>query len=138
MKRLRIAILICIAFLSQTVEAQKYAVFFTDKNGTPYDLSHPEEFLSQRALERRYKFNIALSNDDLPVNPAYIKQVENNGATVIFSSKWLNCTLIQCNADIIGNIQTLTCVDSVVYVYPDTKNVQTREKQPITPTTLFR
>jgi hypothetical protein len=106
-------------------------VFFTDKNGTPYTLSHPEEFLSERALERRYKFDIELTNDDLPVNPTYIKQVEEKGATILFSSKWLNCTLVHCDADIITQIEKLPCVDSVVLVYPNKKSIQSHEKQAI-------
>ena len=127
---IHISLLIFIIFLTQTIEAQKYAVFFTDKTGTPYSLSHPEEFLSQRALERREKFNIELTEDDLPVNPVYLKQIEEKGATILFSSKWLNCTLVHCDAAIINQITELSCVDSIVFVYPDKKNIQQLPQPP--------
>jgi len=127
---IHIPLLIFIALLTQTVEAQKYAVFFSDKNGTPYSLSRPEEFLSQRALERRGKFDIELTDDDLPVNPAYIKQVAEKGATILFSSKWLNCTLVHCDAAAISQITELPCVDSIVFVYPDKKNIQQQSQPP--------
>ena len=129
MKYLHIVLLI---FLSQTLEAQKYAVFFKDKDGTPYTLSQPEKFLSQRALERRGKFDIKLTNDDLPVNPAYVTEVENVGATVLFSSRWLNCTLVQCNADIIDDIKKLSCVDSIVFVHPYQISFQPQKEKPNT------
>ena len=124
-------ILLLIILLSQTVEAQKYAVFFKDKNGTPYSLSQPEEFLSQRALERRGKFDISLTDDDLPVNPAYVAALKDAGATVLFSSRWLNCTLIQCTTDVINPIKELACVDSVVLVYPHHSSVQPQEEKPV-------
>ncbi|MCL2510978.1 MAG: S8 family peptidase [Bacteroidales bacterium] len=129
MKPLRLALLLLIAFLSQTIDAQKYAVFFKDKNGTPYTLSQPEEFLSQRALERRGKFDIKLTPDDLPVNPAYVTELKNAGATVLFSSRWLNCTLIHCDAATINPIKNLPCVDSVVLVYPEFKSVQPQKEE---------
>ena len=104
--------------LSSVSFAQKYAIHFKDKTDSPYSIDDPLAFLSQKSLERRHKFDIRLSDDDLPVNPAYIKQVEDKGATILFPSKWLNCVLIQCDAAMINSIKELDCVDSVVLVYP--------------------
>ena len=133
MKLFHIVLLLLFVFLSQTVEAQKYAIFFKDKDGTPYSLSHPEKFLSQRALERRGKFDIKLTNDDLPVNPTYVAAVENIGATVLFSSKWLNCTLAQISdAAMLEDIKKLACVDSIVFVHPYQTNLQPQEDKPTT------
>ena len=105
--------------LSQTAIAQKYAIHFKDKEGTPYQLDAPSQFLSEGALERRYKFDISFSDDDLPVNPAYIQQVADKGATILFPSKWLNCVLVQCDdAAAIDEIKTLECVERAVLVAP--------------------
>ena len=74
-----------------TIEAQNfYWVAFTNKDNTPWSLSFPEEFLSERAIQRREKQNIAIDSLDLPVNPFYISQVLELGAELIHSSKWLN------------------------------------------------
>ncbi|MCL2040844.1 MAG: S8 family serine peptidase [Bacteroidales bacterium] len=99
--------------------AQKYAVYFTDKVGTPYTLSHPEAFLSQRALERREKFEVELTDDDLPVNPAYVAELQNVGATVLYTSKWLNCAVVNAANTILPQITALDCVDHVVFVKPE-------------------
>lgn len=67
-----------------------YWVGFTDKNDSPWLLSNPREFLSERALHRREKQNIPIDSLDLPVNPSYIKKVVQLEATHVQSSKWLN------------------------------------------------
>ena len=67
-----------------------YWVEFSDKRNSPYSLDSPENFLSQRALERREKQNIPIDSLDLPVNPSYIGQVLRPGVTFVHSSKWLN------------------------------------------------
>ncbi len=71
-----------------------YWVEFTDKKGTPYSLDHPEEFLTERSLQRREEQNIKLDSTDLPINPAYIDSLINLGCVVHNTSKWLNGTVI--------------------------------------------
>lgn len=71
-----------------------YAVYFKDKVGTPYSIDKPEEFLSQKSIDRRKKFDIAINNQDLPVNPAYVQKLEDKGLEVVKVSKWLNCAII--------------------------------------------
>ena len=72
------------------VAPQKYFVQFTDKNGTPYTIDHPEAFLSARAIQRRMNQGIPVIAEDLPVNPAYVTAVKNLGVTVLTQSKWFN------------------------------------------------
>ncbi|MEZ5002492.1 MAG: S8 family peptidase [Chitinophagales bacterium] len=75
--------------------AFKYVVYFQDKDGTPYSLEDPQAFMSEKALERRTRYNIPLMENDLPVAPAYISQMEVLGYEVLSSSRWLNAILIQ-------------------------------------------
>mgnify|MGYP001610226615 FL=1 len=56
-------------FSQRVVKPDHYCIYFTDKKGTPYSIDKPEEFLSKKAIERREKFNIAITEQDLPVNP---------------------------------------------------------------------
>jgi len=76
------------------VYPDKYVVHFTDKNNSPYSIENPEEFLSQRALDRRARYNIPVDVHDIPVNPQYISAVANIGVQVLNSSKWLNSVTI--------------------------------------------
>lgn len=72
------------------VGPSKYFVAFTDKNGTPYNVNQPLQFLSQRAVDRRTNQGIPVTVLDLPVNPSYIQQVKNIGVGIINPTKWLN------------------------------------------------
>ena len=90
MKRWLLAALLLTAW---TVEAQpvyKYWVEFTDKRGTPFRLDAPEEYLGPRAMERRSRQCIQLDSMDLPVNPAYVEALQQEGLTVLHRSKWFN------------------------------------------------
>lgn len=73
-----------------------YWVQFTDKANTPYSLSAPQEYLSQRALDRRARQNIPIDSLDLPVDPAYIAQILAAGDIQLLNrSKWLNAITIR-------------------------------------------
>lgn len=89
--------------LAQTAPL-KHWVHFTSKTSpptgfdpTPYDLSNPSAFLSERALARRAAQGIGLSEDDLPVPPSYLSALlEVEGVVdVLVTSKWLNAATVQ-------------------------------------------
>ncbi len=71
-----------------------YAVYFKDKANSKFSVEKPEEFLSQKALQRRQKFNIKITNQDLPVNENYVKALSDAGFKVLKVSKWLNCAIV--------------------------------------------
>jgi serine protease AprX len=74
---------------------RKYWVQLTDKVGTPFSLSNPEAFLSTRAIDRRSKQGIVYKENDLPLNPTYVAQIQSIGARVINQSKWFNAVTIE-------------------------------------------
>ena len=119
------SVLLLITLLSMTslkVGAQnRYVVFFSDKNATPYRIDNPTEYLSARAISRRQKQGIAITSQDLPVNPAYVDGVRSLGAETFFTTKWMNGVLIQAQESLINSIESLTYVDSVVFVAPGSK-----------------
>ena len=117
-KLLPLIIFIGSCFLSINLFAEKYAVYFTDKNDTPYSINNPEAFLSQRAIERRARHGILPVVQDLPVNPAYVQALRNLGAQTPFTSRWLNCALVSCTPGVKNQIQNLPFVSRVVYVSP--------------------
>lgn len=74
-----------------------YSLFWvelTDKDQTPYSVFHPQEFLSPRALARRTRMGIGIEENDLPVDPAYIRNIEQMGASIHARSKWFNSLAI--------------------------------------------
>lgn len=99
--------------LAQT--AQKYLVLLRDKVNSPYSISQPNQFLSQRSILRRQKQNIAVQERDLPVNPAYVTQLQQAGAKIWFSSRWLNAVLVEATATTISTIQTLPFVKGLEF-----------------------
>jgi hypothetical protein len=111
-------VLISIPALAQT---NRYVVTFKDKAASPYSVSNPTAFLSQRAISRRERQGIAITEQDLPVNISYIQAVKDAGADVFFKTRWLNGVLIQCDASIISTLTDLSFVDRVEYVAPHAK-----------------
>ncbi|MES2518048.1 MAG: S8/S53 family peptidase [Bacteroidota bacterium] len=88
----------------------KYLITFKDKNNTPYSVSNPLEFLSQRSVSRRQKQAITVKTRDLPVNPAYISEIKKTGAKVWFTSRWMNAALVETSASNLQNILKLSFV----------------------------
>lgn len=107
--------LLSASLLSQ-VSPDKYWVRFTDKDNSPFSISNPGEFLSQRAIDRRIHFGIPVVENDLPVNPQYIEGVENTGVTVLTVSKWMNSVTIYTTDPV-----ALDAVSQLPYVLSVTK-----------------
>ena len=99
-------------------ELPQYAVFFSDKQGTPYSVERPLEFLSQRALDRRILRGIPVNEDDLPVNPGYVDEITAVGAKVKWTSRWFNFAMVYADSTIVDIIEAKDFVDSVVYIRP--------------------
>jgi serine protease AprX len=101
----------CFSFLSFSGQAQsnpRYLILFKDKANSPYSTSRPAEFLSERAVARRSNQNIAITENDFPVNPAYITAILQTGASVIYSSRWFNGSLVEASAAQLASIKNLS------------------------------
>lgn len=98
-----ITLLLIVGVAYSQIAPDRYWVQFTDKNNTPYSIDRPEEFLSERSIQRRIKYGVALDEKDIPVNPSYIEAVENAGATILNPSKWLNGVTIETNSESVLN-----------------------------------
>ncbi|HET7733184.1 MAG TPA: S8 family peptidase, partial [Paludibacter sp.] len=93
-----------------------FYVQFANKNNSPYSLSKPSAFLSERAIARRTAFSIASDSTDLPVNPAYLQQIENLGIHVHCRSKWMNgATVILPDSAKMSQVRALPFVRFVEY-----------------------
>jgi len=99
----------CATHLGQA-QVRSYLVRFTDKNGSTFSVNRPQEFLSQRAIDRRMRQNIPVLERDLPVNQAYINQIRQVGAKVIYATRWLNAALIEADQTTLNKVNALTFV----------------------------
>src|SRR6478609_4298576 len=99
----------------------RYFVSFKDKVNTPYSISNPLQFLSQKSIDRRAKEKFIISDEDLPVDPTYVAQVKATGASVFFTSRWFNGVLIQADKPTSTLISNLPFVSKVELVAPGAK-----------------
>lgn len=115
--------LLLVIIISSAASAQvsQYFVFFKDKTGTPFSLTSPSQFLSERSIARRQKQGITITEEDLPVNPSYATQVSAAGATVFYASRWWNGVLIEANASALTTINALPFVSHYTLVAPGKK-----------------
>lgn len=74
----------------------RYRVTLADKNSTEYSLSHPEAFLSEKAIQRRAWQGVEVDSTDLPVCRSYINKVVEKGVSLVHTSKWNNTLLVEC------------------------------------------
>ena len=73
----------------------KYRVSLKDKVGTTCSIDKPEEFLSERAIERRNRQQLPIDETDLPVSGKYVDELKATGARLVTTSKWNNTVVLE-------------------------------------------
>ncbi|MBY5949984.1 S8 family serine peptidase [Algoriphagus marincola] len=113
-------LLICVAtlwLLPFLVEAQdRYAVFYKYKPQDGLNLDQPQDFLTDRALLRRAKEDVAVDSTDLPVTQRYVDEVYQLSHYILYQSKWLNASLIVTDMEGAKSISELPFVEKVELV----------------------
>lgn len=116
---LLLAGILTVGFLWAQDAPNTYWVKLKDKRGTPYQISLPQEFLSERAIIRRIKQQIAVDETDLPVSPVYLDSLEQLGLEIVHSSKWLNgATVRAMDTSVVRRVIALDFVESVELTKP--------------------
>lgn len=122
MKQLLIFVLV--GLLSATIlpaqnASDSYWVQLKDKKGTPYLISQPKAFLSQRSIDRRKRQHISVDETDLPVSPVYLDSLKKRGLEIVHTSKWLNgATVRTADTALIRKIASLSFVALVELTKP--------------------
>lgn len=92
-----------------------YLVEFTDKNESPFSIDQPEAYLSERAIARRNKFGINITEQDFPVNPQYVQQVKAIGVKIVQPCKWFNSIVIKTSdSEKLAQVMALPFVKKVL------------------------
>ncbi len=94
-------------------EANRYMVYFTDKNNSPYSISAPNAYLSQRAIDRRTRQSITITTADLPVDSAYLDSINSTGAQVVYASRWFNAAVIGADSVQLVQISQFSFVKTI-------------------------
>ena len=100
----------------------KYRVSLKDKVGTTYSIDKPEEFLSERAIERRNRQQLPIDETDLPVSGKYVDELKATGARLVTTSKWNNTVVLEVSDTLLmDEISKKSFVTGVkkVWVSPD-------------------
>lgn len=112
----------------------KFRLILKDKGESKYTLDRPQDFLSEKAIERRIKQNIGINYSDLPISGEYIIKIESLGARVVAKSKWLNSVAVHCqDSATIDNLKKLPFVNDAIFVW---KGQRSEPKQITYPDTL--
>lgn len=120
MKPIIYSYLISLLFLQSGMVSAKTSYSFyiqlDNKNYSPYTLSNPSSYLSERALERRAFFGIECDSTDLPISPFYISQIKCVGVTIHCMSKWMNgVTVLVADSNLMKQVRLLSFVKWVQY-----------------------
>jgi serine protease AprX len=123
MKQLLIIVLLSLfstlVLPAQNAAPDSYWVKLKDKKGTPYLISQPGAFLSQRSIDRRKRQHISIDETDLPVSPVYLDSLKNRGLEIVHTSKWLNgATVRTADTTLIKKVATLPFVAFVQLTKP--------------------
>src|SRR5688572_18139121 len=115
MNKLLFFLLTIFLFLSEPkAQFSRYIVQFKHKGATTNSLTSPSSYLSQRAIDRRIRYNISIDSTDLPVPVSYISQIQSIPyVTILNISRWLNAIAIQTtDANAIAAINALSFVQN--------------------------
>ena len=96
--------------LAQSTDENLYWIEFTDKKGTEFSIDKPEEFLSQRAIDRRKRQNIEIDQTDLPVSKIYTDSLQSIGFILKHTSKWLNGCTVLGSEDMVSQLQNVSFI----------------------------
>lgn len=110
---------------AQTSSYHTYVIEFKDKGIASKQALNPFEYLSEKAVERRLKYNIPFTLEDLPVNSEYIQAIIQEGAVIKAYSRWFNVVVVESSPDIIASINEKSFVKSSIILDKATSNSRT-------------
>jgi len=111
-----ILFLVASFFCNAQAQVNCYRVYLHDKANTSYSVQRPQEFLSDRAIAKRTRFNIDITEQDFPVNANYLQAIRqvDDSILIMGTSRWFNTILVRCpNSAALAAIGSMAFVDSI-------------------------
>lgn len=100
-------------FVLMSAQTELVFVYFKDKPNKASFYANPTSELSQKSLDRRARYGIALNDQDAPIEPTYIQNIQNLGFLVKDYSKWMNGVAVNATAAQITTLQQQPYVQTV-------------------------
>jgi subtilisin family serine protease len=94
--------------------AFRYFVSFKDKTNTTFSLNTPEEFLSQKTINKRQLFAIPIDSTDLPVNIEYLMALQSAGVTIENKLKWFNGVVVSTFDNLLVESLNHQFIDTII------------------------
>jgi hypothetical protein len=119
LRRLLICVVACLSLFTKAWAVQyAYQITFTNKLGSSGAITPPLNYLSQRAIDRRQAFSIAIDSTDWPVSSAYLDSVLTlTGGKLHETSRWLNfCVILVNDPNQVTPLQGKSYISSVKQV----------------------
>ena len=131
MKRIVLGCLVaCLALSASAEKNYKYRVSLKDKVGTAFSIDKPQEFLSERALERRNRQQLPVDETDLPVSQVYVDELKGMGAKLVTSSRWNNTVVLEVSDTLLmDEVAKKSFVKGVKKVWTQPDSIPLRNKK---------
>jgi serine protease AprX len=138
LRTLIVAVILLAFFKNSTaqVSPKHYLVNLTDKKHSSYSIDKPNEFLSERALARRAKAGIEITENDIPVSKFYLDSLKSLGLKIINISKWMNSvSVFSTDTALLDTLDRLSFVRSmgIDKVESSTLEMNLTKKPPVKP-----
>lgn len=93
-----------------------YLCYFSDKPTFQLATVKPQNYLSQKSINRRNKNGIAFTQEDYPVHQPYLDEVKAMDISIKVTSKWFNAVLVLVSETQKTDLEAKQFVDSLVLV----------------------
>ncbi|MDR1437181.1 MAG: S8 family serine peptidase [Candidatus Symbiothrix sp.] len=101
--------LFCLSVQAQ--ESVFYRLILTDKGTSSDNINRPQDFLSQKSIDRRIRQGFPVDETDLPVSPAYFEALTETGVSIQTYSKWLKTIVVN-----VPDEETLALLEKLPFV----------------------
>jgi subtilisin family serine protease len=106
-----------------------YRIILKDKGNTQFSIDHPEDFLSEKSIERRNRQNLPVDSIDLPVDSAYLNAISATGAIIRAKSKWTGTVVAQADNNLtFEELKNLPFVDTLYCVRKSSTSPSSKAK----------
>ncbi|MEP1489231.1 MAG: S8 family serine peptidase [Algibacter sp.] len=101
-----------LCFQLYTYAQQDAWVYFIDKQNVSQSIANPINILTQKAIDRKTRHNVAIDDRDVPVNENYITELKaQTGISVLAKSKWFNAVHVRgLESDIVALLSLASVV----------------------------
>lgn len=114
MKNILLLLTLCIGHFSAYSQIQDAWVYLADKANVQNSIANPITILTQKAIDRKSAYGVAIDERDVPVNESYISLLkQQTGITVMSKSKWFNAVHVRGTETDINALSNLGFVSSI-------------------------